>query len=84
MITFEEMNNQVRSFIELHKTNHLIILTSDDKVKYEFYLKIQNGILKIYEKLRNRLSQNIYFKNYEELSEIEKDEIKKVYPMNFE
>jgi len=84
LITLEELNKQVESFIELYKEKHLILLTSNDNAKYELYFKTENELRNIYEKLRNRLSQKLYYKNYEELNEIEKDEIKKVYPMNID
>ncbi|MDY7394440.1 biopolymer transporter ExbD [Aureibaculum sp. 2210JD6-5] len=64
-----------------HPEKAMIQFQTQRNSTYSIYISVQNEILSAYAELRNKLSQSLYGKNFNELkNEIEIDLVRKSYP----
>ena len=60
--------------------DHVVSLQNDNTTSYKAYLAVQNELVKAYNELREEAAKTYYNRPYEELIQVEKDLINKVYP----
>lgn len=80
-IKLTDIKGKIIEFIEKHHPEHLIYLNAERGTSYNSYIKVQSEITSAYTDLRNDLSHQLFDKEFSELTEIQIDEIRKIYPI---
>ncbi|NMD01257.1 MAG: biopolymer transporter ExbD [Bacteroidales bacterium] len=75
----KEMKN-IPFFGEYPVSKQVISLQNDRGTKYEVYLKVQNELVAAYNELRQELAKKKFAKDYEKLTEEQRDAINEIYP----
>lgn len=60
--------------------DHVISVQNDVDTQYQAYIDVQNELVAAYNELRNELSQEKFGKKFDELTELQQDEVQTVYP----
>ncbi|MFC3417720.1 ExbD/TolR family protein [Algoriphagus hitonicola] len=79
-ISQEELKIALAEFIKANGSNHEINLRADKAASYDFYLKIQDQIVLVYNELRNELAMTKYDQTFNELTGNQQNEIKRIFP----
>ncbi len=79
-ISQEELKTTLTEFIKANGSNHVINFRADKGTSYDFYLKIQDQIGSVYNELRNELAMTKYNQTFKELTDDQRNEIKRTYP----
>ena len=80
LIKLTDIKGKIKEFIENHP-EHLIYLNAELGTSYDLYIKVQSEITSAYTDLRNELSHILFDIEFSELTEIQMDEIRKIYPI---
>jgi len=75
----KEMKN-IPFFGEYPVSKQVISLQNDRGTKYEVYLKVQNELVAAYNELRQELAKKKFAKDYEKLTQEQRDAINEIYP----
>lgn len=67
-------------FGEYPVSKQVISLQNDRGTKYEVYLKVQNELVAAYNELRNELAKKKFGKEYQKLTQEQRDAINEIYP----
>jgi hypothetical protein len=79
-ISREELKTILSKFIKTNGSNHVINFRADKGTSYDFYLKVQDQIVLVYNELRNELAITKYNHTFNELADGQQNEIKETYP----
>ena len=79
-VTQDELRATLTEFIKTNKSNHLIRFQADMGTSYDFYLKVQDQITLVYTEIRNELALEKYNQTLKDLTDDQKNEIKRIYP----
>ena len=77
-----DCNGARRTNLSDNPNKAIVSLQNDRGTSYEMYITVQNELAAAYRVLRNRLAQEKFRRNYDELTKDEQNEIKSVYPQN--
>lgn len=77
----EELKTILSEFIKTNKSNHLIKFHANSGISYDFYLIIQDQLILVYYELRNELAKEKYNLSFNDLTDDQKNEIKRIYPI---
>lgn len=75
----KEMKN-IPFFGEYPVSKQVISLQNDRGTKYEVYLKVQNELVAAYNELRQELAKKKFAKDYDKLTQEQRDAINEIYP----
>lgn len=60
---------------------HVISLQNHRDTEYQAYIEVQNELVAAYNNLRNRLSMQKFRKSFAELTDVQKEAIRMIYPL---
>lgn len=67
--------NLLSEKITKNKLNHMLMISSDLKTPYGFYLRVQNYIEDVYKELRNKESMNLFAKEFYLLNKEQQNQV---------
>ena len=71
----------IKNIGDCYQSKLIISLSNDKQTKYNTYVKVQNQLLKAYELARNDTSKKYLNKQFNELTDSEKEAIKELVPL---
>lgn len=74
------LRGSVEAFVSRVGKRHLITLASDPASSYDVYFHVQNELVAAYNSLRDKTAQRMYGRNYNALTQTEKDKVKDACP----
>lgn len=80
IVDSKELKKQIRDYSTKNKSKSIFTLKTEPETKYSKYIEVQNSIVSEIQKLRNKLSLDMYKANFKDLNEEEAKEITDVYP----
>ena len=81
VVTHEELQQQVESFVASHQTDqHVIAVETSRTTSYNAYFEMQNAVVRAYRSLREKMARQQYGHSYAQCSDTERDAIKARYP----
>lgn len=82
IVDCDVLKKELYIFIEKNQANHMIFYSAEREAMYRFFIKVQNDIFDVYTKIREDKSQTLFKKSFYILTDIEKETILKLYPLN--
>lgn len=76
----EKETKNIPFFGEYPVSKQVISLQNDRGTKYEVYLKVQNELVAAYNELRQELAKKKFAKDYDKLTQEQRDAINEIYP----
>lgn len=76
----EKEPKNIPFFGEYPISKQVISLQNDRGTKYEVYLKVQNELVAAYNELRQELAKKKFAKDYDKLTQEQRDAINEIYP----
>ncbi|NSW44911.1 MAG: biopolymer transporter ExbD [Bacteroidales bacterium] len=76
----EKVMTNVPFFGQYPVSKQVISLQNDRGTKYEMYLKVQNELVAAYNELRQELAMKKFGKDYDKLSQEQREAINEIYP----
>lgn len=67
--------------MHINKAESIILLKNDSSVAYKFFIDVQYEIVKAYKEVKNELSKQKFNSSFDELTQEQQEEIKKIYPI---
>jgi biopolymer transport protein ExbD len=81
VVTHEELQLQVESFVASRQTDqHVIAVETNRQTSYNAYFEMQNAIVRAYRELREKMARQQYGHSFAQCSDAERDAIKARYP----
>lgn len=81
VVTSEELQQQVESFVASRQTDqHVIAVETDRHTSYNAYFEMQNAIVRAYRQLREKMARQQYGHSFAQCSEAQRDAIRQRYP----
>ena len=81
VVTSEELQQQVESFVASRQTDqHVIAVETDRHTSYNAYFEMQNAIVRAYRQLREKMALQQYGHSFAQCSEAQRDAIRQRYP----
>ena len=81
-VTMEELKTQIRDYVHAHTLESIIVLKSDRKTSYAKHIDLQKAITEEIQILRKELAKERYNTALDKLTEEQRSEIKKIYPLH--
>lgn len=81
-VTVEELKIQIRDYERTHTSESIIVFKSSRETSYSKYLDIQKAMAEEVNILRDELAKERYNTALDNLTEEQRSEIKKIYPLN--
>jgi biopolymer transport protein ExbD len=79
-MAISHLRQQAESFIKKVGKKHLFKLDAAPEASYDLYFQVQNELVAAYKNLRNETSLQLYHRNYESLSQDQRDKVKEACP----
>lgn len=80
----KQLRRDIRHFIIEKGPRHIIELRVERDADYDSYFQLQNTIVLAYKEIRDAASQKKYGRDYNKLTEEQRDEITKLYPQRIQ
>ncbi len=80
LLTHEQLEEKMRSFIANDRTEHVVSLSVDRDATYEDYFRLQNTIVSVYHSLRDAEARRKYHCSYAALSSSQRDAVNQFIP----
>lgn len=77
----ENINKFISDFVYNNKSKAVIALRFEKETMYKLYIDVQNVIIKEIGQLRNKVAIEKFAKNFQNLTEKQRDSIKATYPI---
>lgn len=79
-MAINQLRHRAESFVRKTGKKHLFKLDADPEASYDLYFQVQNELVAAYKNLRNETSLRLYHRNYESLSQSQRDKVKEECP----
>ena len=74
------LHDDIADFITKRPKQHIIYVDTDQKADYNTYFALQNEIVMAYNKVRGNISQRLYHKSFQAISEQQRDNVRDLCP----
>ena len=74
------LHDDIADFITKRPKQHIIYVDTDPKADYNTYFALQNEIVMAYNKVRGNISQRLYHKSFQAISEQQRDNVRDLCP----